>query len=455
MTHNQADEEAAVVADAGGADHLTPIEAIMWRAGHDDSLRMTVGTLLVLDQRPSGDALVDRLSAAARQAPRLRRRPGDRAGTWAAPAWIEDAVFDARDHLRVLPLGAPAGRRQLLDLLALIETTPFERGRSPWDVTVVDGFEGGKAALYLRAHHVLTDGIGGTSLLRALVDRNGSPCSADRPAAASPPPRLDLSTVAAAVKDMAAALNTDPVGTVLRTLQRALDTAGSVSRQVLVPGGALSSLPPSRSMTSRFEVLSIPRARSAALALGGSRNDLLVASTALALASYQRRLGLAGSDFRVATPASRHRDTASGGNWFAPTRVDVPGPGPSPAAHFGIVAERLAQARREPAVALAPAIAAAVSRLPDQMLLPALRGQAATVDFAATAFPGLRGLHSIAGARIEESYPFGPRLGRALNLSGFGHGDRLDVGISLDHVAIAEPDVLLECLHDAFERLAR
>jgi len=450
-TRNPAD--VAPVADTD--EHLTPIEAIMWRAGHDDTLRMTVGTLLIVDERPSADALVERLAAAARHAPRLRRRPGDRAGTWAAPAWIEAADFEASDHLRVVPLGAPGGRRELLDLLALVESTPFEPRRSPWDVTVVDGFEGCKAAVYLRAHHVLTDGIGGTSLLRAIVDTNGSQYPAERSTVASPPPRLDVSSVAAAVKDMATALNMDPVGTVLRSVQRALDTAGSLSRQVLVSGGALSSLPPSRSMTSRFEVLSIPRARPAALALGGSRNDLLVASAAVALASYQRRLGLPGSDFRVATPASRHRDGSSGGNWFAPTRVDVPGPGPSPAAHFGIVAERLAQARREPAVALAPAIAAAVSRLPDQMLLPALRGQAATVDFSATAFPGLRGPHSIAGARIEESYPFGPRLGRPLNLTGFGHGDRLDVGISLDHVAIAEPDLLLECLHDAFEQLAR
>jgi hypothetical protein len=173
----------------------------------------------------------------------------------------------------------------------------------------------------------------------------------------------------------------------------------------------------------------------------------------LALAAYQRRVGLPASDFRVATPASRHRDGTSGGNWFAPTRVDVPGPGPNPAAHFGVVAERLGRARREPAVALATSIAAAVSRLPDQMLIPALRSQAATVDFAATAMPGLRGDHTIGMTRIEESYPFGPRLGRALNLSGFGHGDQLDVGISLDRVAVAEPEVFLECLREAFDRL--
>jgi WS/DGAT/MGAT family acyltransferase len=431
--------------------HLTPIEAIMWRAGHDETLRMTVGTLLVLDRTPSADQLAERLEIAACRAPRLQRRPGHRSGAWANPPWVDDAGFDAHGHVRVLPVGAPGGRRQLLDLLALVETTPFDPGRSPWDVTVVEGLGDGTAGLYLRAHHVLTDGIGGTSLIGAFVDANGSRPRPDGSTAGRR--RLDVNSVATAVKDMAAAMNENPIGTVMGNLQRALDTAGSVSRQLLVPGGSLSSLPPSRSTTSRFDTLSVPGARSAALALGGSRNDLLVAAAALALDAYQHRLGLPGSDFRVATPASRHRDGTSGGNWFAPTRVDLPRPGPSPAAYFGMVAERLARARREPAVALATQIAAAVSRLPDQFLLAALKGQAATVDFAATAFPGLRGANTVGSARIEQSYPFGPRLGRALNLTAFGHGDGLDVGVSLDRVAISEPEVFLDCLRGAFDRL--
>ena len=448
-----ADSSSGAVGAEARHAHLTPIEAIMWRAGHDETLRMTVGTLLVLDRAPSADQLVERLSAAACRAPRLQRRPGDRPSTWANPPWVGETGFDGHGHVRVLSAGAPGGRRQLLDLLTLVEAAPFEPGRSPWDVTVVEGVADGTAALYLRAHHVLTDGIGGTSLIGAVLDANGSRPTPDEPSAGRR--RLDVTGVAAAVRDMAAAMNDDPVGTVLGSFQRALDTAGSVARQLLVPGSSLSSLPPSRSTTSRFDTISVPGARPAALALGGSRNDLLVAAAGLALDAYQHRLGLPGSDFRVATPASRHRDGTSGGNWFAPTRLELPRPGPSPAAYFGIVAERLARARREPAVALAPSIAAAVSRLPDQLLLAALKGQAATVDFAATAFPGLRGPRTIGTAVIEQSYPFGPRLGRALNLTAFGHGDRLDVGIALDRVAISEPEVFLDCLSEAFDRLAR
>ena len=87
------------------------------------------------------------------------------------------------------------------------------------------------------------------------------------------------------------------------------------------------------------------------------------------------------------------------------------------------------------------------------MLIPALQAQAGTVDFVATAIPGLRGSGRICGARIETSYPFGPRLGCPVNLTAFGNNDRLDVGIALDPAAITEPAVFLECLDEAFAAL--
>jgi hypothetical protein len=85
------------------------------------------------------------------------------------------------------------------------------------------------------------------------------------------------------------------------------------------------------------------------------------------------------------------------------------------------------------------------------VLLPALHAQAHTVDFAATSLPGLRGIRHVGGAAIEENYPFGPRLGCIMNLTGFGNDDRLDVGIALDPAVVVEPALLVDCLTEAFE----
>ena len=254
---------------------------------------------------------------------------------------------------------------------------------------------------------------------------------------------------------MAATLNVEPTGMVVRSVQRGLDVANSVSRQVLVTGGPLASWPGLRSMTSRFEILSVPDARAAALALGGSRNTLLVAGRG------QRYRPLSGPssenpspELRLATPTSLRHSSEVGGNWFAPIRVEVPTSVGHPGPQFGVVAERLARARSEPAFRLTSALAATLGRLPTRLLIPALHAQAETVDFAATTLPGLAATSHLCGAAIEQSYPFGPRLGCPLNISAFGNEDRLDVGIALDPTTILESDVLLDCLTAAFAGFA-
>ena len=96
-------------------------------------------------------------------------------------------------------------------------------------------------------------------------------------------------------------------------------------------------------------------------------------------------------------------------------------------------------------------LASAISHLPVRFLVSAMRAQAGSVDFVATSLPGIRGVRHICGAVIEASFPFGPRLGSLMNITGFGVDDRLDIGIGLDPTAIAEPDVLVECMADAFQ----
>ena len=248
-----------------------------------------------------------------------------------------------------------------------------------------------------------------------------------------------------------AARDVDPVDSAVRSVQRALDVANSVSRQLMVTGGPLSSRPAARSLLSRFEVISVEGARAASLALGGSRNDLLVAATAAGLGRYHEQLGQSSPELRLATPTSQRRDHEAGGNWFAPARLEVPTSIGRPGPQFGVVVERLAQARREPALHVASTLAATLGRLPTRLLVPALQAQADSVDFAATAVPGLRGVRHICGSRIEASYPLGPRLGCPMNITAFGNDDRLDVGIALDPAALTQPDLLIDCLTDAFD----
>jgi diacylglycerol O-acyltransferase / wax synthase len=448
------------------SDRLSSIEAVMWNVGHEPSLRMTVGSLMFLDRPPARADLIKRLGAAAGQAPRLRQYPG-RTFVRRHLTWVDDARFDVRNHVRTMTIPLPGEQHQVLDLIALLEPVPFERDRSPWDVTVIDGLKDGAAALYLRAHHVLTDGMGGIPLIGLLLDEAGgqgahkapptASQSGDAPAPPSTGRRPNTVTIdfAPAVRLVGSGLNSslsiDPGDILVRGIQRSLDVASSVSRQALVTGGSLSALSSTHSMGSRFEVISVDGARAAALSLGGSRNDLLVAAAAGGFGLYEALLGRSCPELRVASPTTLRHGAGIGGNWYAPMRIEVPTAVEHPGPQFGIVAERLAQARSEPTRSVSAALAAVLGRFPTQVLTSALSAQANTVDFAATTLPGFRGDRHVCGALVQRTYPFGPRLGCPMNISAFGNDGRLDVGIALDIDAIAEPDVMLECVAKAFD----
>src|SRR5215471_7348876 len=128
-------------------DPLSPIETVMWRVGQDPGLRMTVGNLMILDRPPSRSDLVDRLGLTSEYAERLRQRPGDPSYVRRRPHWAIDPDFDTARHVRTISIPAPGDLRQVLDVVALIEPVPFDPDHPPWDATLIDGLEGGKAAV--------------------------------------------------------------------------------------------------------------------------------------------------------------------------------------------------------------------------------------------------------------------------------------------------------------------
>jgi len=73
-------------------------------------------------------------------------------------------------------------------------------------------------------------------------------------------------------------------------------------------------------------------------------------------------------------------------------------------------------------IGLKSALATSFRLLPTRFLSSALQAQAESVDFAATAVPGVRGQRHICGSLIEATYPLGPRLGCPLNITALGNG---------------------------------
>ena len=91
------------------------------------------------------------------------------------PAWIEEHEIDVDHHLRSAAVASPGSIRQVLDLVALFEVMPFDHEHPPWDMTCIEGLDGGRAAVYFRAHTSSPTGSAGSGSSARCSTRWGGP----------------------------------------------------------------------------------------------------------------------------------------------------------------------------------------------------------------------------------------------------------------------------------------
>lgn len=448
---------------------MSDAEALMWRLEKDPFLSSTFANITILDRPPDLDRLRRRLERAVHLVPRLRQRVQPAPANLAPPSWVDDPDFDLAFHLRHLALPAPGSRRQLLDLVALLVADPWDRTRPLWTFFVVEGIEGGRAALVQKMHHTVIDGEGGVLLsLQYLDAERHAPepppvdAAALDAAVAEPPP-----TPAAAIRDLVGEVGRVPVAALgqLRDLLThpgrlpgaglaAAETARAVLTQLSDTERARSPLWTARSLRRHVETLRVPfrDAKDTARALGGTVNTLFVSAAADAAGAYHRRLGAPVDELRASMAIST-RTASSGANAFALARVLVPTGEMDPAERFRLIQSRADAARQGSNLASLDVLAGITTLLPTTVVTRLARHQTQTVDFATSNVRGAPFPMYIAGAELLENYPVGPLVGVAFNLTLLSYHGSLDMGLNTDAAAVAEPALLREELAAAFDRL--
>ncbi|MDZ7733064.1 MAG: wax ester/triacylglycerol synthase family O-acyltransferase [Acidimicrobiia bacterium] len=447
---------------------MTDLEAMMWNIEKDPYLSSAFGSLSILDQPPDMDRLARRMAYTASVVPRLRQRVTPALGRLAPPGWQEDPEFDLAFHLRRIALPEPGTERQLRDLATLIVQDPFDRTRPLWEFVVIDGLEGGRAAMVQKMHHTITDGEGGIRMSERFVDlardaEDPAPVDTDRVA----PPEAgfwdtSLETLGHGVRRTGGALRragTDAWGTVreparLTRLPGDLtETGRSMARQLLITDHAHSPLWTERTLRRRFETFDLPfdEARRAAKTLGGSLNDLFVTGAADAAGRYHAAKGAPVDELRMAMPISTRSDGSAGGNAFAPSRVLVPTGEASAVDRFEEVRQRLGATKGERAIGMVASLAGLLNVLPTSVLARFARQQVETIDFTTSNLRAAPFDLYIAGSRLEGNYPLGPISGTAFNLTMMSYRGSLNFGLHLDSGAVQDPDLLGLCLRSSYE----
>ncbi len=464
---------------------MSPSEAVMWAVEKDPALRSDFCNVTILDRAPTLDRLHAMIDRALGAIPRLGERVVSPPLRLAAPEWRPDPTFDVDYHLRQVAIPDPGSMRAFLDLAASTTAPPLDRSRPLWEFTIVEGLEGGRAGLLQRLHHTITDGVGAMRLSLNLVDLEREPAPGEhsavralvdeveadrRDATADDPIDRDspIDVIREAIVDRSAellGLARQGAGEVVHTAihpseipSRASSIAEllrSLRRQVFVTDRGHSEMFAVRSLARRYDTLSVeldPIHR-AAKAHGASINDVFVTGVARALGRFHREFGEDVDTLRMAMPVSTRGRGDFAANRFAPSRILVPVGVDAVDEHLHAMHDTLAAVRQEPALDAADVLAALTAGVPTAALVSMMRAQTRTIDFATSNLRGSPVDLYLGGAKIEASYPMGPRAGVPVNVTVMSYCGSLDLGIHADPAAVVDPDLFVECLADSFAEL--
>jgi diacylglycerol O-acyltransferase / wax synthase len=162
--------------------HLSPLDATFLEIEEgDDAAQVQIGWANIFDPLPGGglpclETLREQARSRLEEASVLRRRlsaPG--IGQLALPIWLPDPAFDVGQMIGRAVLPEPGGEEELTDWLGDHFSHRLDRSRPLWEVTLLEGLEGGRWALVFKIHHCLVDGFSAANLAAALVDAEPNP----------------------------------------------------------------------------------------------------------------------------------------------------------------------------------------------------------------------------------------------------------------------------------------
>jgi diacylglycerol O-acyltransferase / wax synthase len=366
-------------------ERLSPLDASNLRV-EDRGVPMHVAALVILDRTPLGSSRQDGLEAVRAAverrlhlAPRLRQalyrpRPG------LGPAvWVDHRGFDIRQHVLGRGVPAPGDEAALLSVCQELNSGRLDRSRPLWEMWVLDGLAYGHAAILIRLHHVVADGVAALAMMAALFDP-GSGLARPVPAAPEWVPRpvpgaRELAADAlhrqchAAVAAVARMRHPEAVAARLSVLAR---QAGRLAREGRAPRVSLN-VPVGEHRLIRLVRADLELARAVAHAHGGTLNDIVLAAVA---GGAQGLLGVRselrpGLELKASVPVSVRSpaDPPRTGNRVGVMVVPLPVGDADAGRRLRRIAQATAERKRLPPVMMSPGWMPALAAAPPGVTL--------------------------------------------------------------------------------------
>lgn len=340
----------------------------------------------------------------------------------------------------------------------------------------MSGLNGGyySAALLVRIHHCIADGISLVRVMLSLTDKTPEPTLkrvAGKPETRTGNASRRRSTLhrlvdSAQVAAQQARLFIDSVRQEPNYPLKLATTASGVAMDLLKLGLApyeprtgLKSPLSGRKQVAWAEPLDFAEVKACARALGGTVNDVLMCATTGALRRHfaANREAIPECGIRVAVPfnlrpLNQPIDTL--GNEFGLVLVNLPVEVQDPIMCFRQVQENMNRLKRSYQAQVTYSLLDLFGRGPDSLERRALDLLSNKASAVLTNVPGPREALYLAGSKVTQPMFWVPQSGSiGIGLSIFSYAGTVQFGITVDRAIHADPNAVMDYFHDSFAAL--
>ena len=454
-------------------DRLTGLDSSFLHLENATSHMHVASVMIFEGPPPPYDELLGAFERRLPLVPRYRQRLAFVPLGQGRPKWVDDPHLNLRYHVRSTALPSPGSEDQLKDLAGRVFSQQLDRDKPLWEVWLVEGLADDRFAVLSKTHHALVDGISGVDIMSVLFDTSSEPAAPTGPGNRWLPRPLPSSAQLLGEALVERATMPGEITRTLRAIVRGPRRILESARDAAVGVGAMAwaglnpapaspynkRIGPHRRFTwVRADLNDVKAIKDA---LGGTVNDVVLATVAGALGKHLRRRGqnTDGLELKAMVPVSVRQDIQRGGlgNRVAAMMAPLPVWCQEPVARLDIVREELKDLKSG-----GQAVGAQVLTDLSGFAPPTIMGQASRLmsrqrffNLVVTNVPGPQFPLYLLGRRMVDPFPMVPlAAGQGVGVALLSYDGRINFGLVGDFDLLWDLDDLALDMEDSLAELA-
>ena len=358
-------------------------------------------------------------------------------------------------------------QEELQRYIAELASEQLDRTHPLWQLRLVEHYEGG-AAVVIRIHHAIGDGMALVGVMLSITDGHESPKDWGQAAGRGKKRTGLLSIPGLETLSKGFALTQDVweeakglAGNPAKTIRTGAGIAGELAWLLMMPQDSPTRFKGSLSGNKRVawtDPMPLPEVHAVSHALGCSINDMLLASVAGALGAYLKEKGdpTEGVEVRALVPVDMRSERRAGelGNRFGIIAVELPAGIENPLARLAEVHRRMTELKEllEPPVTLGLLMALGYGpKIVQDKLFNLLLSRATAVM---TNVPGPAHPLYMAGHEIKQIMFWVPQSGDiGMGVSILSFNGMVQFGLITDAERVPDPEAIVAHFRPQFEQL--